>query len=357
MAPIPDKTPAPPTKPLGRLTSPEQSVRVTLTPSEPLEKFTSGTYFDSDVQQYSRFAQESGYPHYRGRNVEGVPVYRDEASRVLPQGWKKETQSNGVNAYSDGNLELKVTVRKRRRRRVENREAPQPKPQSKKPQLQKPPSSGKVVPGVAPTREQKTTQKATPVEDAKKPTDEIYIHPYIRENSDLIKTVAERHGIPPEMLGATIATELRGGETARQYQKEKNIPAAIWNVLKGEGIGSTSLGPGQVSVNASLESGVESTPGQEFLRLHLSDTYAVDRAGAYLKHLFAKNYSARSADKTIVHPLHYSDRDWARVISGYNTGDVTTARGTYHDQLYTEGPYSQDIQRRIKACRKILEEE
>lgn len=357
MAPIPEKrtpVPAASSRQVPRIHS---AGSASLTPPMPVDSFTSGDSLDPDIHQFRRLAQRGGYSNYRGLNSESVPVYRDEASSALPKGWRKETQSDGVNAYSNGNIELKVTLHPRKRRVKSRPPAPKPKP---KPQAQNKPRpkespgpTGTVTSSSAPTR----PQKAAPVKEATtQKTEEIYIHPYIKENADLIKKAAERHGIPPEMLGATIATELRGGESARQYQKEKNIPAAIWNIAKGEGIGSTSLGPGQVSVDASLKAGVKSTPGKEFLRLHLSETYAVDRAGAYLKHLFVENYSARSTDKTLVQPLHYSDRDWARVISGYNTGDATTAKGTYDDQLYREEQYSLDIQKRIKACRKIFEE-
>lgn len=359
MAPIPDKIGSSQTTSSSQIRGSwrQPANRATSSHNQPTDTFSPGfsSGIDGGFLKLRLLAREGGYTAtfgQRGNGSGSVPVYQDEASRTLPKGWHRGTESNGVNSYwndDPSDLMPKVIIRKKKRTRKSV--TPEvPKPKSERPKPKRVPWQGPPV--------LKPEPRSTPVKEIPEPStveNEVYIHPYVRENAELIRTVAKRHRIPPEVLGATIATELRGGKIARFYQREKNGPAAIYNLLKGEGVGSTSLGPAQVSVNASLDAGAKGTPGQEFMKLHLSETYAVDRAGAYLKHLYERNYQARSNNKELVQPLHYSDRDWARVISGYNTGDVTSNRGTY-GPLYKMGEYSMDIQKRLKACRELLKE-
>ncbi len=187
------------------------------------------------------------------------------------------------------------------------------------------------------------------------------INQWVQDNLGLIERAALRAGIPPDVLCTTIATEMRSasGYSIKRFQEVK-APASFLSRAAlypafGAGISSnsaedwiemaaerTSAGPGQVKPGSVVSDGFMG----EFNTMRGSDEHAVFRAAEYLATLQQRNMTVRGIGP-------FTDRDWVRVISGYNTGDVTSNRGGYGPD-YSFGPYSRDIQSRLESCRKLL---
>jgi len=177
------------------------------------------------------------------------------------------------------------------------------------------------------------------------------LDPWIQQNLDLIRDTANQCRVPPKILCALLAMELRGAVT-RSVQQEKEEPARA-----KKGAAEVSMGPGQIKVKNSLLMRQRfrlpnRSADAEFKALK-NERYALQQTGRYLEYLYLWNYAVRTRQGTFPQGGVYDDNDWARVLSGYNTGDVTSNEGTF-GPLYSLGDYAKRVLKFILACELVI---
>ena len=186
---------------------------------------------------------------------------------------------------------------------------------------------------------------------------------WVDEHLDEIEEAAKRRNIPPEVLCATILTEMRRLPRGREQLIQSWYNLAGWHkrynefVLAGyphleserRAYLDTSAGPLQIkpsSLNPDLD---YLDAGVEWNKLNSDTEYALDQGALYLSMLHNQVLKARSRQQG---PDPDVDDVWTRTISAYNTGKPGAANGRWHPKTYGRGDYAKAIAYRILLCRE-----